>query len=368
MNRRRKICRDTTTHRRIRNVAVIAAAALVAVVGFGLGSLPSSASSATSPAVRLLYYQYCGVEGKPGQCDLRTTSETFSGNEVVANVKPWWGNCGPGNGHASETISADGTTAVVLANLSSNPASELNPVCRIIVTSLVTGESRMLPAYSGGVLKDIQANGWSLSPSGEYIAISGRGGVYIQNVAAGTAPKLLRTGFLVSGVGWYPDALHLLVDGPALPLGGRGPVSATNSFFKYTLSGQRLARWQVRKPYAYQLSAPFIEVTPRGKVLAAIEDLYDPTQGGKPNLPAGYYSLSLGAHTSAKLLTRLSRTAYIGVLTSFGADEESGLLFILGGENKMCAVTIASGGRHCLAIPGSTEVVTVSGIQLAPSP
>jgi hypothetical protein len=74
----------------------------------------------------------------------------------------------------------------------------------------------------------------------------------------------------------------------------------------------------------------------------------------------------LGTHTSTKLLTRLSRTAYIGVLTSFGADEESGLIFILGGENKMCSVTIASGARHCLTIPGSAEVVSVSGVQVAP--
>jgi len=213
-------------------------------------------------------------------------------------------------------------------------------------------------------MRAIQNDGWAISPNGQYVAIPARNGVYIQDVQAGSVPKLIRTGFMVQGVGWYPDSSKLLVDGPGQPLGGRGPVSTANSLFEITLKGRKLGRWQI-KPYpAYDFNAEFIHISAGGEVYAEARTLFDPLAGGKPTMPTGYYLIRLRKRPSYKLITRSSSNS----MFEFGVNAQAGRLFVIGGQNEICSVSIASDGRHCIRFPGSPELVTVEDVQVALPP
>src|ERR1700689_2397556 len=85
-------------------MATIAAVTLLACVKSPAGAVPQ-------PAVREVYSTYCGLEDKPGKCELRTMSENLAGSETVSTVPAWFSECGPSNGHPPTTVSADGTTA-----------------------------------------------------------------------------------------------------------------------------------------------------------------------------------------------------------------------------------------------------------------
>ncbi len=316
-------------------------------------------ASAQSP-VRMVYFTYCGVK-QMADCELRTMTESLEGSEPVSALPAWSNECGPSNSNPSTTVSEEGGTAVTLEAIGKAPGKfgEV-PVCRLAVTNLVTGEQRVLPAYSSNLMNSIKAEGWSVSPNGQYIAISSRSGVYLQDIQTAGKPRLLRTGFWDTdgGIGWYADSSRLLIDGPPLPLGGRGPVNTANRLFEFTVSGQRLGKWLI-KPYpAYGFTARFIKISSTGQVFAGVETFYDTTFGGRPNMPAGYYSLRLQASPSAHLITRVSRTGYAVPVTPFGVDTERGLIFICTGK-MICSISITSGDRHCVTVPNS------SGVQLA---
>jgi hypothetical protein len=326
----------------------------------------SVAAAAAQTPVRDVYYTYCGLEDKPAKCELRSMTENLADSKPVSTLPAWFSDCGPGNDHPSTTISADGTTAVTLEDTSKAPGNDANtPICRLVVTNLGTGESRVLPPYPPGMMASIEASGWTVSPNGRYITIHAASGVYVQDIQAATPPRLLRTGFSAGGVGWYPDSSRLLVDGPSPPLGGRGPVDTANRLFEFTITGQLLGSWLI-KPYpAYLFGASFIQISSTGQVFAGAGASYLSRYGGKPTMPSGYYLLRLQKDSSAQLVARVSRTGYTGTIGSFGADAESGLVFIAGGENQVCSVSISRGTRRCVRLPGSPATVTVSGVQLA---
>jgi hypothetical protein len=332
----------------------------MATLAMCLTAAKSVTGASAQPSARKVYFTYCGVKQMEG-CELRTTTESLEGSEPVSALPAWSDECGPGNSNPSTTVSEDGGTAVTLEAIGKAPGKygEVS-VCRLVVTNLVGGEQRVLPPYPSSLMRSIKAEGWSVSPNGQYMAISARSGVYLQDIQTATQPRLLRTGFWDTdgGIGWYADSSRLLIDGPPLPLGGRGPVNTTNRLFEFTVSGQRLGTWLI-KPYpAYGFAARFIKISSTGQVFAGVETFYDTTFGGRPNMPAGYYSLRLQASPSAHLITRVSRTGYAVPVTSFGIDTERGLIFI--GSGKMiCSVAIASGARHCVTMPDS------SGVQLA---
>jgi hypothetical protein len=329
-------------------------------------ALGPSATTSQQPT-REVYYVACGLEHRPSKCQLRTMSEALVGDQVVSTVPAWFDECGPSGNYSSATISADGTTAVTLEDISKAPGSFGDkPICRLVATDLSTSESHILPAYSATVLKSIEASGWCISPNGKYIAIDGKSGIYIQDVQAATPPKLLHinVGWGVvnvgSGVAWVGES-RLIVDGPARP-GRDGRTGDVNHLFEYTLSGHKLGAWLL-KPYpAYQVSVPRIDVGPHGEVYAAIESLYDPTLGGKRTVPSGYYSLSLHGHVHLHLITRDSRKGYGVATMPFGLDTENNRIFVSDNEHseQVCSVNIKSGKRNCI----NREA---SGVQVATS-
>jgi len=281
----------------------------------------------------------------------------------------WFDDCGQDAGLASTTVSQDGLIAVTLEDTSPAPGTFADtPVCHLLVTNLATGQSRELPGDSGRIMRTVQGVGWSISPNGRYIAIQGKSAVYIQDLQAGTPPRAVSTGFAVSGVGWYPDSSTLLVDGPSLPGGGRGPIGTENRLFKITLSGDKLGRWLI-KPYpAYLVTTPFIQIGPAGQVYAGVQQFYDPKFGGKPNMPAGYYALTLRRQPKARLIARAPGGGYLEPVASFGLDTSSGLIFVAGGFRKICSATIVGDTRHCVTFPGSSEVISLSGVQVVLTP
>jgi hypothetical protein len=342
------------------NARGLIAAVVMATLAASLASAKSVTGASVQSPARLVYFTYCGVKQMEG-CELRTMTESLEGSEPVSTLHAWSDECGPGNSNPSTTVSEDGGTAVTLEAIGKMPGKYGEvPVCRLAVTNLVTGEQRVLPPYPPSLMNSIKAEGWSVAPNGEYIAIGFRSGVYLQDIQTATQPRLLRTGFWDTdgGIGWYADSSRLLIDGPPLPLGGRGPVDTANRLFEFSVTGQRLGKWLI-KPYpAYGFTARFIKISAAGQIFAGVETFYDTTFGGRPNMPAGYYSLRLQAPPSAHLITRVSRTGYAVPVASFGVDTERGVIFI-GAGKMICSVSIASGARHCVTMPDS------SGVQLA---
>jgi hypothetical protein len=315
----------------------------------------SVAGATAQMTVRDVYYTSCGLEGKLGKCELRTMTESLTGSQPVSTLPTWYAECGPNAGYPSTTVSENGTTAVTLEDTSKAPGTFGDtPICRLVVTNLSTGESHVLPAYSPKLLASIKASGWTVSPDGQYIAINGDKGVYVQDVQAATPPKLLRTGFRSQGVGWYPESARLLIDGPSTPGGGRGPADTANRLFVFTLAGHVLGRWLIKPVSTYGFASPFIQVGMNGQVYVGAEASLLP--GAKPNMPSGYYLLRLGKHVSAQLITRVSQVHYGGSVSSFGVDSESGLIFFTNDVHKICSAAIGRGTRRCVDTHGSTAI------------
>jgi hypothetical protein len=336
-----------------RRVWAVAVALVVSVVC--LACTWSIAGAATP--TRDVYYTSCGLEDKPGKCELRVMPENLAGSRPVSALPAWYAECGPNAGYPATTVAEDGTTAVTLEDISKEPGVDGDTaICRLAVTNLATGESHVLPAYSLQLLDSIKARGWTISPNGQDITIIADNGVDVQNVQTMTPPHLLRTGFTPQGVGWYPDSTRLLVAGPGASLGGRGPVDAANRLFEFALSGQLLGRWLIKSPSTYLLEADFIQVGLAGQVYIGGGASLLP--GAQPNMPSGYYLVQLQKHVSIQLITRISQTHYEGVVAAFGVDAERGLLFTSKGKNRLCLVSISRGTQHCVKTPGR-------GVQLA---
>jgi hypothetical protein len=317
------------------------------------------ADAAAQAPVRAVYYTNCGLEDKPDKCELRTMPESLASSAPVSALPAWYTECGPDEPDPLTTVSEDGTTAVTLEDRSSTPGAYGDTrICRLVVTNLATGENHVLPAYTPRLLESIISNGWTISPNGQDIAIDATDGVYIQNVQTAAPPQLLRTGFKTGGIGWYPESTRLLIQAEVLP-GGRGAAYADNRLFEFTLSGHLLGRWLIKPVSTYLFGAPFIQVSATGQVYIGGSTSLLP--GAQPNMPNGYYLVRLGKHASVRLITRVSRTAYGGVVPSFGVDAESGLLFITNEAHNICSVSINRGTRHCVNTPGR-------GVQVALPP
>src|SRR5450759_2025609 len=179
-------------------------------VGVVAGAPVADTARPASPAV---YFDQCGIENAE-KCELRRTDETLTGSQPVPNVPDWYGGCGLlGALSCGLQVSADGTTAVVLSDVSSHPGGFYDKaILRLIVTDMRTGQTRTLPA---SISREAEKHLWFLSPDGQEIALLARSGLYIQGLTSGSRPKLLHTGFTPQSAAWYPDGSRLLVAGPS---------------------------------------------------------------------------------------------------------------------------------------------------------